>query len=84
MTNPSDIKHLFVIFHTTINIFNHSAVNGWLPARFREDMNWNSTANFTALPGGSLSLDLVNEFQNNEFKSKLKKTILLSFSQYHI
>jgi hypothetical protein len=26
-------------------------VNGWLPARLREEMIWNSTANLTALPG---------------------------------
>jgi hypothetical protein len=65
---------------TTINIFNYSAVNGWLPARLREEIIWNSTANLTALPGGNLALDLVNEFQNNDFKSKFKKTILLCFS----
>ena len=55
-------------------------MNGWFPARLRKEMIWNSTANLTALAGGNLALDLVNEFQNNEFKNKLKKTILLCFS----
>jgi hypothetical protein len=50
-------------------MFNYSAVNGWLPAQLREEIIWNSTAILTALPGGNLALDLVNEFQNNEFKA---------------
>ena len=72
-------KKQIVILYTTINIFNYSTVNGWLHARLREDMIWNSTANLTALSGGNLALDLVNEFQNNEFKSKFIKTILHFF-----
>lgn len=45
----------------------------------REEITWNITANLTALPGGNLFLDLVNVLQNNEFKSKFRKTILLFF-----
>jgi hypothetical protein len=59
-----------------MSLYGYSAVNGWLPARLREEIIWNSTTNLTALPGGNLALDLVNEFQNNEFKSKFKKTIV--------
>jgi hypothetical protein len=78
MENPSDIKY-FCNFYITINIFNYSAVNGWLPARLREEMIWNNTANLTTLPGGNLALDIVNEFQNKEFKSKIKKQYYFLF-----
>lgn len=54
-------------------------MNGWLPVRIREEITWNSTANLTPLPGGILVPDLVSELQNNEFKSKFRKTILLFF-----
>lgn len=51
--------------------FISSAVNGWLPKRIQEEIVWNSTANLTGEPSGNLALDLVNEFQNNDFKGML-------------
>jgi hypothetical protein len=48
-------------------------INGWLPNRIKEELIWNSTANLTGKEGGNLGLDLVNEFLNNDFKSKYFK-----------
>jgi hypothetical protein len=48
-------------------------INGWLPSRIKEELIWNSTANLTGKEGGNLGLDLVNEFLNNDFKSKYFK-----------
>jgi hypothetical protein len=48
-------------------------INGWLPSCIKEELIWNSTANLTGKEGGNLGLDLVNEFLNNDFKSKYFK-----------
>jgi hypothetical protein len=48
-------------------------INCWLPSRIKEELIWNSTANLTGKEGGNLGLDLVNEFLNNDFKSKYFK-----------
>ncbi|CAG2220040.1 unnamed protein product [Mytilus edulis] len=54
------------------------SVAGWLPQRLQEELTWNSTANLSGGPGNNLALDLVNEFQNNEFKSNLRN----AYGQY--
>jgi hypothetical protein len=46
-------------------------VNGWLQSRLREEISWYSTISLTGTPSGNLAHDLVNEFQNNDFKSKM-------------
>ncbi|CAC5414325.1 unnamed protein product [Mytilus coruscus] len=48
--------------------FHKRSVAGWLPQRLQEELTWNSTASLSGCPGNNLALDLVNEFQNNEFK----------------
>lgn len=54
----------------TCRCFFTKGVNGWMPKRIAFDIIWNSTANLNGLPGTNIALDLVNEFLNNEFKSK--------------
>nr|XP_022295009.1 uncharacterized protein LOC111105128 [Crassostrea virginica] len=51
-----------------------AGINGWLPARLRQEVEWNSTANLLGKPGHNVALDLVNEFLNNEFKANLKNS----------
>lgn len=55
----------------------HLGMNGWWPKRLRHEIKWNRTANLRGGHGNNLELDLVNEFQNRNFKgnSSNKKNI---------
>ena len=59
-----------------------TGVSGWLPDHLAHDAVWNRTANLVGGPGKNLALDLVNEFENREFKSKNEYyTVLSAFSK---
>ena len=56
-------------------------VQGFQPARIRQEIIWNRTANLRGGEGHNIPLDLVNEFLNRDFKGNklLHKNIITLF-----
>lgn len=47
-----------------------AGVGGFVGERLQQDLIWNRVGNLKGRKGGNVGLDLINEFQNKDFKGK--------------
>ena len=64
---------LWTFYHCYTNVINQvhlvwTGIEGFYPEHIRQDMKWNRVVNLEGKPGCNISLDLVNELMNIEFK----------------